>query len=68
MIFQNNRYIFEAAKPCDGVEMLEILEDEDFKGQISLVYTRRPDAFASINAEGIGAEIVLCRDSEKTKL
>ncbi|NJD03865.1 MAG: GNAT family N-acetyltransferase [Ruminiclostridium sp.] len=68
MNFQSNRYQFEFARPEDGAEMLEILEESDFKGQISLIYTRRPDAYASLMAEGEAAAVVICRDTEKNKV
>ena len=68
MNFQSNRYKFEFARPEDGGELLGILEESDFKGQISLIYTRQPDAYASFKAEGEAAAVVLCRDTEKNKV
>ena len=35
------------ASPEDGKEILRILESSGAKGSIELIYTRRPDAYAS---------------------
>ncbi len=63
-----SRFYFDFATPEDGREMLEILEEAAFRGQISLLYTRRPDAFHSFQAEGERVEIVVCRDAERGKI
>lgn len=58
------RFILESAKPEHGKELIEILEENDFKGRISLIYTRRPDAYLSLKKEGEQVNIVICRDLE----
>jgi len=39
------------ASPNDGVEILRVLESSAAKGSIELIYTRRPDAYASYMKE-----------------
>ena len=63
-----SRFIFELAAPADGRELLEILEDAPFKGNISLLYTRRPDAYQSFMREGPHVDIVVCRDCDRGKI
>ncbi len=63
-----SRFYFDAATPDDGQEMLKILENAPFHGKISLLYTRRPDAFRSFEMEGERVEIVVCRDSERGQI
>lgn len=64
----SKRFVFETARPEDGPEILEILEDVEFSGQISLVYTRRPDPYVSFHMEGEDANIILCRDLVAEKI
>jgi hypothetical protein len=63
-----SRFIFELSTPEDGKELLDILEEAAFKGSISLLYTRRPDAYCSLKHEGKHVDIVVCRDMEKGKI
>lgn len=63
-----SRFTFELATPDDGQELLEILEDAAFKGKISLLYTRRPDAYQSFIHEGPRVDIVVCRDQQQGKI
>ena len=63
-----SRFIFECAVPEDGQELLEILENSEFQGKISLLYTRRPDAYASLKQEGKQVDIVICRDTQQGKI
>jgi len=62
------RFIFEVATPEDNKELLEILEDAAFQGNISLLYTRRPDPYSSLQKEGERVDIVICRDIEYGKI
>ena len=64
----NNRYQFEWAKPEDAAELLDILEAEAFPGRISLLYTRRPDAYQSFQYEGETVDILVCRDIQKRQI
>lgn len=63
-----NRFIFEPANHNDGRELLEIIEENIFGGKISLLYTRRPDAYFSMKNEGEEVDIVVCRDLERKKI
>ena len=62
MKVQNNRFYFELAKPQDNKEILDILEESEFKGKISMIYTRRPDAYNSFMNEGDKTILITCRD------
>lgn len=55
-------HFFETAAPEDGLELLDILEEEAFSGRISLLYTRRPNAYTSFLREGEEVEIMLIRE------
>ncbi len=59
------RFSFGLARPEDGRELLEILETQAFSGGVGLLYTRRPDAYASFMEEGDEVEIVVCRDTRE---
>lgn len=63
-----SRFVFELATPDDGQELLEILEESVFQGNISLLYTRRPDAYRSFKEEGDQVDIVVCRDQEHERI
>jgi hypothetical protein len=62
------RFIFDLATPEDSAELLEILEDATFQGNIALLYTRRPDPYMSLKKEGEQVDIVVCRDTDKGKI
>ena len=62
MNYQNNRFSFELANREDGEQILDILEENDFKGKVALIYTRRPDAYSSLKREGEEVVIIVCRD------
>lgn len=68
MIQHHKRFIFEQATPQDSNEILAILEGASFKGNISLLYTRRPDACRSLKREGEEVDIVAARDSKNGKI
>lgn len=67
-IRRERRFTFELATPDDGQELLDILEDTPFKGNISLLYTRRPDAYQSFVHEGPRVDIIVCRDHQQGKI
>ena len=62
------RFVFEQATSQDSGEILAILEDASFKGNISLLYTRRPDAYRSLKQEGDDVDIIVARDSLNGKI
>lgn len=61
---RNDKFEIGSAKPEDAQEMLQIYECGDFKGNISVLYTRRPDPFNSLISEGEKAVITVVRDKE----
>ncbi|HEY5576357.1 MAG TPA: hypothetical protein VIK34_06535, partial [Clostridiaceae bacterium] len=61
---RNDKFEIGSAKPEDAQEMLKIYECGDFKGNISVLYTRRPDPFKSLISEGEKAVITVVRDKE----
>lgn len=52
----------EEASFSDGVEMLEIIESKSAKGNIELIYTRRPNAYESYLKESKKSKIALTKD------
>ena len=68
MSSRSERLVFEPAGPADSPEILEILEDIDFKGKISLTFTRRPDPYASLQKEGRQVDVIGCRDRRTGRL
>lgn len=68
MSYQSKRFCFDTARPEDGAELLEILESQSFSGQIQLLYTRRPDPYASFHLEGDPVDLVVCRDRQESRL
>ncbi len=68
MNYPNKRFYFDIAKKEDSNELLEIIEEEYFRGRISLLYTRRPDPYESFRKEGDNVKIIVLRDSLKNKI
>jgi len=68
MSSRSERFVFTLAEPSDSKELLEILEEDDFAGQISLLYTRRPDAYRSLQMEGETVLIVVCQDKKNARI
>lgn len=60
------RYSYRLAGPTDTAQIKEILEESDFKGKISLLYSRRPDAFHSFMQEGKQVAVYTCRQQSDT--
>ena len=56
----------QLATPADGGEILRILESSAAKGLIELIYTRRPDAYASYEAEPGESRVFVSKDGERT--
>lgn len=53
------------ASPDDGGEILRVLESSAAKGSIELIYTRRPDAYASYMKEPGEARVFVSKDGER---
>lgn len=68
MNFRSDRYRFEIARPEDADQILEILEEEEFHGALSVLFTRRPDPYESFKREGRQVDIVICRDTVRDRL
>lgn len=64
----NKRFIFDYAKAEEGPEILDILEENDFKGHIALCYTRRPNPYYSFMLEGKDTAVLICRDTQENKI
>ncbi len=62
MSSRSDKYRIEPARPEDGQELLHILERIPYPGRISLIYTRRPDAYLSFYKEGEEVRLFVCRD------
>jgi hypothetical protein len=63
MSFPSNTVcVVDTAVAADGEELLDILEEQPFGGAISLLYTRRPDAYGSFLKGGEEVEIVVGRE------
>lgn len=57
-------YKIERASEKDGKEMLEIIEALPSQGLFELLYTRRPDAYASYQKESDRVEVGVIRDED----
>ena len=68
MSFQSNRFYFKIAEKSDSSELMEIIEANEFKGNISLLYTRRQDAYSSFMMEGEKVLITALKDKLCNKL
>ncbi|MBQ7939345.1 MAG: hypothetical protein IJ281_03110 [Clostridia bacterium] len=53
------------ASPADGKEILRVLESSAAKGSIELIYTRRPDAYASYRKDAAEAHVFVSRDGDR---
>jgi len=56
-------YLYEYATEPDGVEIAELLENVEFKGEISLAYCRRPNAVLSLARDGDKSTFVIAKDN-----
>jgi hypothetical protein len=64
----SDRYVIQPATPADSAEILSILEETVFPGDLSLIYTRRPDAYQSFLAEGRETHLLVCRDTQEGRI
>ena len=53
------------ATPQDGQEILRILESSAAKGNIELIYTRRPDAYESYKKDAKDARVFISRNGDR---
>jgi len=68
MSSRNELYYFIDARQSDEKDMLEILEEPDFSGDISIIYTRRPSPLASLMKEGKQVKVLLCKRKDTEEL
>lgn len=68
MSSRSERFSFSLAKPEDGPEILKVYESLDFKGDISVMYTRRPDPLASLAMEGDEVLLPLMQDNSTGRI
>jgi len=64
----STKYLFRFADADDSAQLLEIFEQTGFSGNLSLTYTRRPNAFDSLKLEADEVVILLCEDIEKKRI
>jgi hypothetical protein len=64
----NDRFLVEPATALDSQVLLKLLEQATYDGDISLLYTRRPDAYASFLSEGKEAQVLVCRDTKNNTI
>jgi hypothetical protein len=65
---RNKRFIIDLASPAEAEEILKIYESGDFKGKISVLYTRRPDPIKSLRQEGEKVVIPILKDQSNGKI
>jgi hypothetical protein len=65
---RSDRFVIQSATAADSAEILGILEENTFPGNLSLVFTRRPDAYRSFMAEGQEAHLLVCRDTQEGRI
>lgn len=68
MSYRSDRFDFSLASPEDSVQMLELFEDMDFSGDISVLFTRRPNPYSSLTMEGDKVVIPIVKDRENGNL
>jgi hypothetical protein len=57
-------YQYEYASVSDGEEITELLENVEFKGEISVAYCRRPNAVLSLAKDGEKSTFIIARDND----
>jgi hypothetical protein len=65
---RSDRFVIQPATAADSAEILCLLEENVFPGNVSLIYTRRPDAYRSFMAEGKEAHLLVCRDTQEGRI
>ena len=64
----NQLFVIEPACDDDSEEINQILEEELSPGNLSLLFTRRPNAYQSMQKEGEKIEVVVCRNSFNSEI
>lgn len=68
MNYQSREFEFSIASSGDAEELLELFEDMEFSGDISVLFTRRPDPYHSLMIEGEKIVIPIVRDIKNGKI
>jgi len=68
MSSRNERFEYRLATPKDSKEILSIYESGSFPGNISVLFTRRPDPYESLKREGENVIIPIMIDKENNKI
>ena len=65
---KTSKYLYEFVRNCDGEEICEVLETGEFKGNIGLVYSKRPNAVLSVMKDGYDSQIAVARNKYNNKI
>lgn len=65
---RNKRFEYRLATYEDGQAILDILESDDFKGNISVLFTRRPNPYESFSSEGERIVLPVMIDNDTGKM
>ena len=65
---KTSKYLSEFVRNCDGEEICEVLETGEFKGNIGLVYSKRPNAVLSVMKDGYDSQIAVARNKYNNKI
>ena len=68
MSSRNERFEYRLATPEDDQPILEIYESGSFSGNISVLFTRRPDPYESLKREGENVIIPIMKDKQDNKI
>ncbi|MGE5294045.1 MAG: hypothetical protein ACM3VT_04400 [Solirubrobacterales bacterium] len=65
---RSDRFVMQQAGEADSAEILSLMEENALPGDVSLIYTRRPDPYRSFMAEGVEARLMVCRDTQEGRI
>ncbi len=68
MSSRNERFEYRLAIPEDSTAILDLYESEGFSGNISVLYTRRPDPIQSLKQEGDEVIVSVMVDREQNRI
>lgn len=68
MNFQNSGFLFREAVESDNSEILEILEENPFPGNISMIYTRREKPVESFRKESEFCRLIVAVDKNSSRI
>ena len=68
MTYLNDRFELRPATTMDAEQILKIYEGQEFSGNISVIYTRRPNPYLSLLKEGETVFLFVCYDHKESIL